>query len=143
MKSESERARVEATSPPTFTLEPFPNNIPFGLIRKILPLAVRSPRISDGSAPSTRLSATELELGWTKTTLLSLPIENVCQLIAACWLDWVMVTVWPLLEMVALPAVTVPPVGALCAWAGAARPSIAAAAIEVDPNSASLRRRLL
>ncbi|MNY29499.1 hypothetical protein D3C86_1635450 [compost metagenome] len=54
---------VEATRPPTLTEAPLPNRMPLGLTRKTLPLADRLPRIADGSVPTTRLSATALELG--------------------------------------------------------------------------------
>ncbi len=88
MKSASEMPGVEATSPPTFTLALLPNSTPLGLTRNTLPLAERLPRMTEGSAPVTRLSATALALGWTKTTLLPSPIEKFCQLSAADWLVW-------------------------------------------------------
>ena len=74
---------VEATSPPTLTLAVWPNRMPFGLTRNTFPFADRLPRMTEGSEPSTRFSATELLVGCSKTTLLPLPIEKDCQLIAA------------------------------------------------------------
>ena len=55
-KSLSLIARVEATSPPTFTLAPGVNNMPFGFTRKTLPFAVSVPKIDEGSFPETLLS---------------------------------------------------------------------------------------
>ncbi len=69
MKSLSLMLRVDATSPPTLTDAPLPNRMPFGFTRNTLPLADRPPRMLDGSAPSTRLSATELLLGCTNFTV--------------------------------------------------------------------------
>ena len=63
MKSASLIPMVEATSPPTFTWAPWPNRMPFGLIRKTWPLEFRLPMITDASAPSTRFSATDDALG--------------------------------------------------------------------------------
>jgi hypothetical protein len=49
---------VEATNPPTFTWEPLPNKIPFGLIKYTWPLASRCPRISLPLPPEIRFTAT-------------------------------------------------------------------------------------
>ena len=119
MRSASLSPSVEATSPPTLTWAPWPNSMPLGLTRNTWPLAVRVPRIAEGSAPSTRLSATELLLGWTKLTLLPCAMLKESQLIATAWLVWVTVTVFGACEIVAAPAETVPPVGRLCALRGA------------------------
>ena len=65
MKLASVMFSVDATRPLTLTDAPLPNRMPLGLTRNTLPLAERLPKIADGSGPSTRLSATELLLGWT------------------------------------------------------------------------------
>lgn|GEM_PF-3834363 len=80
-----------------------------------MPLAESVPKIAEASPPTTRLSATELLLGWTNTTELPCAMLKDCQLIAVFWLDWVIVTVEALPEMLACPAVTVPLVGKPCA----------------------------
>src|SRR6185369_7651700 len=115
MKSPSLMLRVDATRPATFTCAPWANRMPFGFTRNTLPLADRLPRMLEGSGPVTRLSATELEFGCTNLTASTCPILKLCQLMAAFWLDWVMVMVPAPPEIVALPAETAPPVGR--AWA--------------------------
>ncbi len=57
-KSWFEMSSVDATIPPTSTVAPRPNSTPFGLTRKICPLALIRPRISLGAVPTTRLSIT-------------------------------------------------------------------------------------
>ena len=64
-KFASLRPRVEATRPPTFTCAPGANITPLGLIRKTWPLALRLPKMAEGSLPRTRFRVTELALGWT------------------------------------------------------------------------------
>ena len=79
---------VEATSPPTSTWAPLPNSTPLGLTRNTWPLAVSRPWMSDAPAEvSTRLSATDPELGWTKLTAALAPILKVDQLRIARSLD--------------------------------------------------------
>ena len=102
---------VDATSPPTFTCAPWPNKMPFGFSRNTLPLADRLPRMLEGSAPSTRLSATELLLGCTNRTASVCPMLKLCQLIATFWPDWLIVVLPAPPAMLALPADTAPPVG--------------------------------
>src|ERR1700690_611178 len=111
MKSLSLMLSVDASNPPTFTCAPWPNRMPFGLIRNTLPLADRLPRMLEGSEPTTRLSATELLLGCTNWTASPCPMLKLCQLIATFWLDWLIVVVPTPLVMLALPADTAPPVG--------------------------------
>ena len=65
----------------------------------------------EGSAPSTRFSATALLLGCTKRTASAEPMLNPCQLIAVFWLVWVIVVLPGLAAMLALPADTAPPMG--------------------------------
>ena len=84
---------------------------PLGLTRKTLPLAVRLPRIADGSWPITRLRATDVLLGWTKATDSPAPIPKDCQLIATLALDWSIVRPAAVFEKLAAPAVTAPPIG--------------------------------
>ena len=111
MKSPSVMFRVEATSPPTLTDAPWPNRMPFGLTRNTLPLADRLPRMLEGSEPSTRLSATELLLGCTNWTASPAAMLKLCQLIAAFWVDWLMVVLPAPVLMLAPPAATTPPAG--------------------------------
>ena len=111
MKSLSDRFSVDATSPPTFTCAPLPNRMPFGFIKKTFPLAVRLPRIVDGSAPKTRLSATALLLGCTNRTVSPGPMLKLCQLITVLAVVWVTKVVPAPVLMLAPPAVTAPPVG--------------------------------
>ncbi len=59
MKLASDRFRVLATSPPTLTAEPAPNNTPDGLIRNTWPLALSLPKICEASLDITRFKATE------------------------------------------------------------------------------------
>ena len=115
MKSASVMFRLEATRPPTLTDAPLPNRMPFGLTRNTLPLAIKVPRMLDGSDPSTRFSATELLFGWTKRTDSPAATLKLCQLIAALWVDWLMTRLPGTPPMVALPAATTPFAGAASA----------------------------
>ena len=111
MKSLSLIPSVEATSPPTLTDAPCPNKMPFGLTRNTLPLALKLPRMLDGSAPSTLLRMTELLLGCTKRTVSLAPMLKLCQLIAAFCVDWLMVVDPAPVLMLAAPPATTPPAG--------------------------------
>src|SRR5688572_6208977 len=111
MKSPSEMLRVDATSPPTFTCAPWPNRMPLGFTRNTLPLADRLPMMLEGSAPSTRLSATALLVGCTNCTASVLPMLKLCQLIATLGVDWLTVTLPGVVVIFALPADTAPSVG--------------------------------
>ena len=79
--------------------------------------------MTEGSAPSTRLSATERLLGWTNWTVLLRPMLNDSQLIATFWLDWRMVMSAPCWAIVAAPLETVPPFGKVWACGGAGQRS--------------------
>ena len=103
--------KVLATRPPTFTCEPAPNSTPLGFKINTWPLALMLPMMALVSAPVTRLSVMELALGWLKRTDSLLPTENLAQSMAALLLVWLMVVALPAWLMVALPAVTWPPVG--------------------------------
>jgi len=111
MKSLSLMLRVEATRPPTLIDAPRPKSMPLGLSRNTLPLAVRLPRMLEGSGPSTRLRAIELLSGCTNWTASVAPMLKLCQLIATFWLVWVMVVLPAELLMAAPPSVTTPPTG--------------------------------
>jgi hypothetical protein len=89
----------------------------------------------DGSVPITRFSATDWLLGWTKATPSPAPMLKLCQLMAAFWLDWLMVRAPGPEPMLAAPAVTWPPVGR--AWAPEAQ-----ARASSPTEAASLCRRL-
>ena len=65
----------------------------------------------DGSAPSTRLSVTELLLGCTNWTDSPAAMLKLCQLMAALEVDWLMVVLPAPLLMLAPPAATTPPAG--------------------------------
>src|ERR1700704_916701 len=60
--------------------------------------------------PTTRLSTAELAEDWTKRVISLTPIEKLCQLMMALAL-LVIVSVLPELAKLALPELTVPPVG--------------------------------
>src|SRR5450830_1858489 len=111
MKSLSAMFKVEATKPPTLTEAPLPNKMPFGFTRNTLPLAVKLPRMLDGSAPSTRLRTTELLLGCTKRTASPDAMLKLCQLMTAFCVDWLMVVLPATVLMLAPPAATTPPTG--------------------------------
>src|SRR5712671_5827756 len=66
--------------------------------------------------PTTRLSTAELAEDWTKRVISLTPIEKLCQLMMALAL-FVIVSVLPEVAKLALPELTVPPVGLarLCA----------------------------
>ena len=89
--------------------------MPFGLVKKICPFAVRWPKISDGLLPVTRLSAIAEELGWLKLTQALEPIEKLCQLRIAELVLCVTCMFDPEVEMLAAPAATDPPVGSMFA----------------------------
>ncbi|MEN3950022.1 hypothetical protein WJU17_00625 [Iodidimonas sp. SYSU 1G8] len=74
-------------------------------------MADRFPMMVDGSAPVTRLSATEVLPGWANTTASPRAMLKLCQLITAFWLDCCTVTVPGPPTMVAAPAATLPPDG--------------------------------
>ena len=59
---------VVASRPPTSTCAPAPKTMPRGLLRNTRPLACSWPRISDGSAPVTRLNRMDCGLGCSTCT---------------------------------------------------------------------------
>src|SRR5580704_815575 len=112
---ESLTSSVEATKPPTFTCEPLPKRIPFGLIKYTCPLASKCPRISLPLAPEIRFTATAIAEGCTKSTVACEPRLKLSQSIATSALDWRMSVVLPTWLMLALPETTFPPSGWLVA----------------------------
>ena len=108
MKSSSAMFSVDATRPPTLTLDPAPNSTPLGLTMNTLPFALSVPRIAEGSDPVTRFSATDCASGWVNVTLPFAPIENDCQLTIAFCDPWLTI-IWPAagLETDADPRTTV------------------------------------
>ena len=106
--------------PPADTLAVAPNRMPFGLTRKIWPLEVNEPKISEALLPSTRFSATAEAEGCWNTTELPAPIEKLCQFrIAFCEPWFTSSELAAGLEIVADPAATWPPVGRAWACTGA------------------------
>ena len=63
--------------PAVSILEPGPKRIPLGLMRNILPLAVRTPKIAEGSPPTTLFKAIELDEGWLNLTASQAAIEKL------------------------------------------------------------------
>ncbi len=61
---------------PTSTVAVGPKKTPFGLTRKILPLAVSDPNMADGSPPVILFSVTELLSGCAKCTCSLAAILN-------------------------------------------------------------------
>ena len=86
IKSASLTFKVEATRPPTLTLEVPVNSTPLELSKNTWPLPFIAPAMTDCSVPTTRLRMTEEALGCWKLTVALLPTEKLCQLIAARWL---------------------------------------------------------
>jgi hypothetical protein len=78
------------------------------LTKKTLPLAVKLPRMLDGSEPNTRFSATELLLGCVNSTDSPAPMLKLCQLMTVFCVDWLMVVLPAPVRMLAAPAATVP-----------------------------------
>src|ERR1035437_60249 len=85
--------------------------MPFGFTRNTLPLAVKLPKMPEGSAPNTRLRITELLLGWLNRTDSPAAMLKLCQLIAAFCVDWLMSVLPAPVLMLAPPAATTPPAG--------------------------------
>ena len=78
-KSSFEIGNVEAANPPTVTCEFLLNKIPLGLTKKTCPLAWMEPRMTEGSAPTTRFSTTDDAEGWRNCTFAPSAIENEFQ----------------------------------------------------------------
>ena len=91
----------------------------------------------DGSAPSTRFSATELVLGCTNWTDSPALIPKLCQLIATLAVLCVIVILPGVPPIVAPPDETTPPVG--WAWTAAVQASIKASTRVFARNISWLR----
>ena len=89
--------------------------MPLGLTKNTLPLAVKLPRMLEGLAPTTRLSATELLLGCTNWTDSPALMPKLCQLMMALDVDCVITILPGAPPIVAEPAATTPPAGWACA----------------------------
>src|SRR5262249_21745513 len=81
----------------TLTCAPPPNSTPLGLMRMILPLAVRVPLIWLGEFCEMRLSAMALLLGCWKRVVSPCPMSKLLQLMMARLLVCCTVSVLPLL----------------------------------------------
>src|SRR6266850_8174516 len=91
--------------PPTLTLAPGANRMPFVLTRNTWPLAVSDPKISEAWLPTTRLSATEETFGCTKLTASEGAMEKPSQLRIAFGELWLIRIVCAFgCEMLAEPA---------------------------------------
>src|SRR5579859_5332189 len=103
------------------------------------------------------LMASALELGWTKLTLLPLPISKLCQLRTAVWLVWLTVSLFPVCVAVAAPEPIQPKLapddpqlpeaihgtGRLPATAGRVKLAVSTQSVEpVSQTGAGLRRLL-
>ena len=96
-------------------------------------MALIWPKIWLGLASSTRFSSALLALGWLMLTCACAPTLKLCQLIAAFWLDWLMLITAPACLTLAWPALSWPPLGncvvagGLGGGAACARPPVPAA----------------
>src|SRR2546428_14046064 len=113
-KSWSDRFRLEATNPATSMRALDPITMPLELSRNTRPLEASTPSITlcwiTPFAPTTRLSTAEDREDCRNCVISLTPIEKLCQLMMALAL-LVIVRVLPELAKVALPELTVPPVG--------------------------------
>ena len=80
--------RVVASRPPTSTCAPAPKTMPRGLLRNTRPLACSWPRISDGSAPVTRLNRMACALGCSTCTRSPAAMLKLRQSKPARWVVW-------------------------------------------------------
>ena len=92
--------------------------MPLGLDKNTWPLAFNVPKICDGLDPSTLFNATELDDGWTKLTVLPLPIEKLSHVIEVAFVDWFIVITSDDCVITAEPDTTEPPVGSTSANTG-------------------------
>ena len=76
-----------------------------------MPLAVRLPKMSEGSLVTTRLSATALLLGCANCTDAPEPMLKLFQLTTRSCVVCVTFMAAPLVVMAAAPLVTLPPCG--------------------------------
>src|SRR5437773_10632760 len=103
---------VEAANEPVLITPDLVIAMPFGLTSSTVPGALMVPAIHDGVLPVTRLSVELAALGWLKLTMPLRESENEFQLMIAWPVDWLTLSVLALgWTIVALPAVTAPPVG--------------------------------
>src|SRR6266446_9845642 len=113
-KSWSDRFRLEATNPATSMRALDPIAMPLELSRNTRPLEASTPSITlcgmTPFAPTTRLSTAEDPEDCRNRVISLTPIEKLCQLMMALAL-LVIVNVLPELAKLALPELTVPPVG--------------------------------
>ena len=109
---------VDATRPPTLTLEPAPNSTPLGFKTKTWPLARKLPKKLLGLLPVMRFSAIAWALGWANTRASLAAVDSFVQSMAKRWLVWVIVVVVaPDVITLPAPAVTAA-LAASAAWAG-------------------------
>jgi hypothetical protein len=81
-------------------------------MRKTSPFALSWPSSVEGSEPMTLLRIAEAAEGWRKVVIWPVPIEKLSQSMIARFDPWVITVDAPVgLPIVAVPAVTVPPVG--------------------------------
>jgi hypothetical protein len=103
---------VEATSAPTLTDAPGAKNTPALLTRKTWPLAVRRPKMLEGSLPTTRLRRDAEEFGWVMLTCSLEPIEKPCQLTMPFCVAWLICIVSAVGRVTCtVPCTTFSPVG--------------------------------
>src|SRR5712692_6809357 len=119
-KSSLERFRLEATKPATSMRAVDPMTMPLELSRNTRPLEDSTPSMTlcgmTPLAPTTRLSTAEPEEDCRNWVISLTPTENPPQLMMVLAL-LVTVSVLPELAKLALPELTVPPVGFARLWA--------------------------
>src|SRR5262249_29303460 len=135
------RLSVEATSPATSILAPWPTRIPDGLMRNTLPLDVSVPSNSDGSGPTTRLRTLDAAFCWMKRVVSPPAIENPCQLMMAPGL-LVMLSVAPCWEIATWPLTTCGPTGLPCAAGSHDRATSANSSLRSNGRFALLTRAI-
>src|SRR3984957_1322998 len=96
---------------PAVSMRPVePTRMPLGLMRKRWPFDESVPKIAEGLPAATKFSVDELLFGTKNRVVSPLAMENVCQLMIALLLDWLIDSVFPAAPIVAAPATTAPPV---------------------------------
>ena len=106
----SEIVLVVAVNPAVFTCAPLLNKMPFGLTRNTRPFDCRLPKMEDTLCVVTRLSTALALVGCVKRVVSPAPMEKPCQLIMVLG-ALVTVRVVPLVTNIALPFITVGPMG--------------------------------
>src|ERR1700679_1216494 len=109
-KSGGNAAVVAIKLPPTLIMELGPKYRPFAFARITVPFAFRFPYIRDGLASPISLKTMELDDGWRNEVVWPAPMLKLCQFKMANWLT-VILSCEPICWAMALPAVTVSPVG--------------------------------